>query len=206
MTKEFGWIQVLSGISFTLPQNQSIGILGRNGAGKSTLMRILSGMDIPDSGTVDIGNARLSWPLGANAGLHGSLTGRENIKFICRIYDEDFDLVFNKVEEFAELKEYMHMPIKTYSSGMKSRLAFGISMAINFDTYLIDEGFSAGDARFRAKTKVIFAEKRKTANIIVVSHNPNIIRDYCDIAGILENGKLTIVNDLNEAIKIYQSL
>lgn len=206
MTRQYGWVNVLHNINFELPQNKSLGILGRNGAGKSTLVRLISGLDVPDSGLIDTGKAKLSWPLGAAVGVHGSLTGRENIKFVCRIYKEDFNRVFDYVEDFAELGDYMNMPVNTYSGGMKSRLAFGVSMAIDFDTYLIDEGFSAGDARFRVKTKNIFDEKRKKSNIIIVSHNPSTILNFSDSAAILEKGKLTMMSDVQEAIKIYSKL
>lgn len=206
MTKHHGWKQVLDNVTAEIPQNKSIGILGRNGAGKSTLMRLICGLDVPDKGRIDTGNARLSWPLGGQVGMHGSLTGRENIQFVCRIYNRKFQPVFDYVQDFAELGDYMDIAVKTYSSGMKSRLAFGISMALDFDTYLIDEGFSAGDARFRAKTEIIFTEKRKKANIIIVSHNPKTITQFCDSAAILDNGRLILINDLEEAIRIYSAL
>ena len=137
---------VLDNIDFEFPCDKNIGILGKNGAGKSTLMRLLSGQEMPDEGLVEIGNVRLSWPLGAGGGIHGTLTGRENIMFLCKLYDYPFETAFKFVENFAELGDYMYVPVKNYSAGMKSRLGFGVSMILDFDTYLIDEGFSAGDA------------------------------------------------------------
>ncbi len=206
MTLRHGWKQVLRDISIELPENKNLGILGHNGAGKSTLMRILSGLDMPDKGNIDTGGRRLSWPLGTPAGVHGSLTGRENIKFICRIYKKDIEQITAFVEDFAELGDYLTMPVNTYSSGMKSRLGFGISMAIDFDTYLIDEGFSTGDARFQKKTEAIFAEKKGRANMIVVSHSAGTIQRFCNAAAILKDGKLEMFDDMNLALKTYNNL
>ena len=183
MTLRHGWKQVLSDINIELPGDKNLGILGVNGAGKSTLLNLLSGYDIPDKGTIDTNGRSISWPLGGVAGAHGSLTGRENIKFICRLYNKDIEEVTEFVQNFAELGDYLYMPVKTYSSGMKSRLGFGISMAIDFDTYLIDEGFSAGDARFHQKTDKIFKEKSKNSNMIVVSHSASTVKKFCNMAG-----------------------
>lgn len=206
MTSKIGVKIVLDDITLEIPSDKSVGILGRNGAGKSTLMNLLSGTDMPDNGTIEIGNTKLSWPIGSSSGVHGSMTGRENIRFLCTLYDYPFQKAFEFVEDFAELGDYMYMPVKSYSGGMKSRLGFGISMIINFDTYLIDEGFSAGDARFRAKTQTMFDEKRKNSNLIVVSHNPTTIKRLCDWGAILSKGKLTLIEDIDEAIKVYNAL
>lgn len=206
MTVRHGWKQVLHDINIELPQDKNLGILGVNGAGKSTLLNLLSGLDLPDKGTIETGGTLLSWPLGGIAGVHGSLTGKENIKFICRIYDRDIKEVTKFVQDFADLGDYLYMPVRTYSSGMKSRLGFGISMAIKFDTYLIDEGFSAGDARFHKKTEEIFAERSKDTNMIVVSHSASTVKRFCNCAGILQKGKLTLYDDVDEAIKIYGNL
>lgn len=201
-----GTKHVLKNINLTIPDDKSVGILGRNGAGKSTLMRILSGTETPDAGRITIGNTKLSWPLGTDAGVHGSMTGRDNIRFLCMLYDYPFQKAFDFVEDFAELGDYMYVPVKNYSAGMKSRLGFGISMILDFDTYLIDEGFSAGDASFRKKTQSLFDEKRKGSNLIVVSHNPTTIKRLCDWGAILSNGELKLVEDIDEAIKIYSEL
>lgn len=204
----FGWKRIFSGLSFNLRDDESLGILGRNGAGKSTLMRILAGLEKPDRGKVEAKNIRVSWPLGAATGVHGSLTGRDNVKFVCRLYDEDYKEKLAFIEDFAELGTYMDMPVKTYSVGMKQRLTFGISMAFDFDTYLIDEGFGGGDARFKNKVTDIFdkkIEKNKT-NMIVVSHNENNIRRFCNKAAVLNDGELIIYEDMEEAISIYQNL
>lgn len=206
MTLRHGWKQVLRDINIELPRDRNLGILGHNGAGKSTLLNLLSGIDLPDKGKIETNGLRLSWPLGGIAGVHGSLTGRENIKFICRIYNKDIEEVTRFVEDFADLGDYLYMPVRTYSSGMKGRLGFGISMAIDFDTYLIDEGFAAGDARFHQKTEQIFAEKSKNTNMIVVSHSAATVKRFCNAAGILKNGQLTIYDDIDEAIKVYDNL
>lgn len=200
------WSQVLNNVQLTIPNDMNLGILGRNGAGKSTLLRILSGLEAPDSGRVITNGRRMSWPLGTPAGVHGSLTGRENIRFIARVFNRDFDEMYAFIAEFAELAHYMDMPVKTYSSGMKSRLTFGISMAIEFDTYLIDEGFAAGDATFRAKTQAMFADRSATANVIVVSHNPRTIKRMCNTVAVLHNGAIQLYTDVDEGIGVYQTL
>lgn len=206
VSPKIGIKKVLDDVSLEIPPHKSIGILGRNGAGKSTFMRLLSGTETPDVGRISMGKTRLSWPLGTAAGVHGSMTGRENIRFLCMLYDYPFQKAFDFVEDFAELGDYMYVAVKNYSAGMKSRLGFGISMILDFDTYLIDEGFSAGDASFRKKSQAMFDEKRKNANLIVVSHNPKTIQRLCDWGVVLAKGKMTLYEDLDEAIKIYSDL
>ena len=158
---------VLDRISRDFPPGVNVGILGRNGAGKSTLLRIIGGSELPDSGTV-LRGARLSWPIGFSGGFNHKISGRENLHFICRLYKEDYRRVADFVEAFAELGEYLDMPVFTYSSGMKAKLAFGVSMAFNFEYYLIDEVMSVGDSVFRKKSEAFFAERRKNATLIVV--------------------------------------
>jgi capsular polysaccharide transport system ATP-binding protein len=206
LSPKIGRRVILDNVDFEFPRDKNVGILGKNGAGKSTLMRLLSGQEMPDDGIIEIGNIRLSWPLGAGGGIHGTLTGRENIMFLCKLYDYPFEIAFKFVEDFAELGDYMYAPVKTYSAGMKSRIGFGISMIFDFDTYLIDEGFSAGDARFREKTKLIFEEKSKNSNLIVVSHNPSTIKRLCSCAAVLSNGKLELYTDIDKAIEVYSTL
>ena len=200
-----GWRNVLNGLSFEIPTDYSLGVLGRNGTGKSTLMGIISRVIYPDQGDVRYGGLRVSWPIGGG-GLQGSLTAKDNIRFICRVMAYDYQQVVEYVDDFAELGPYMDMPVKTYSSGMKSRLTFGICMALNFDTYLVDEGFNAGDARFTKKMQDVFSEKRKSANMICVSHNPKILRSFCDKAAILKDGQLIMYEDMDAAIKDYKKL
>jgi len=206
-TKLYGWTRVLKGIDVKIPRDKSLGILGRNGAGKSTLIRLIAGLDVPDSGSINTNGLRLSWPLGGGSGgIHGSLTGRENLRFICRLYNKDIKEKLAFVEDFAELGHYIDMPVKTYSSGMKSRLGFGISMAMQFDTYLVDEGFNAGDYRFIKKTEQVFKMRKSRANMIVVSHNPTIMKQYCDYAAVLLDGRLEIFDSVNQALQLYYRL
>lgn len=195
---------VLDGISISLPRDRNIGILGRNGAGKSTLLRMISGAELPTRGEVRR-HASVSWVLGFSGGFHGSLTGRENLRFICRIYDADIVKATAFVEEFSELGEYMEMPVNTYSSGMKAKLAFGLSMAINFEYYLIDEVTAVGDSRFQKKCKDEFDRRKQLSSLLVVSHNPATIRSHCDVAAVLEHGRLTFFEDVEQAIVHYES-
>lgn len=201
----YGRHHVLKGINLEVPGDVSMGILGRNGAGKSTLLRILSGLDVPDSGRVDDGGIRISWPIG-RGGVQSSLTGVDNIRFICRVYGMDIPSTIAFVQDFSELGKFLAMPVHTYSSGMRARLAFAISMAADYDCYLVDEGFNAGDARFTQRMSALFDERRQHANMIVVSHNPSIIRRFCERAAVLEAGKLTVYDSINDAIEVYKNL
>ena len=196
---------VLDDISYTFREGVSMGILGLNGAGKSTLMNIISGGIVPDEGYVKR-TSRVSWPIGFTGGFHGSLTGRENMRFTCRIYGADIKKVTDFVEAFSELGPYMDMPIRTYSSGMRSKLAFGLSMAIGFDFYLIDEGYAVGDASFRAKSERLFQERRASSTLIVVAHSTSVIRKNCDNAAILKDGRLHFFDTLDEALSCYEEL
>ena len=196
---------VLDDISYTFKDGENMGILGLNGTGKSTLMRIICGTEAPDSGTVTR-TGRVSWPIGFAGGFHASLTGRDNMRFTCRIYGADLAKVTAFVEDFAEIGPYMDMPIRTYSSGMKSKLAFGLSMAIGFDFYLIDEGYAVGDASFRKKSEKIFQERKANATCLVVAHGTSTIKANCDNAMILNNGKLHSFSDLNAALASYRNL
>ena len=193
-----GWTTVLDDINFTLERGQKLGILGRNGAGKSTLVRLMSGAEPPTSGSI-VRNMSISWPLAFSGGFQGSLTGIDNLKFICRVYGADYRYVLDFVEDFAELGKYMYEPIKTYSSGMRARLAFGLTMAIEFDCYLIDEVMAVGDAKFKEKCQVELFEKRKDRAMILVSHSASTVRKICDSAGVLEAGKLLQYSSIDEA-------
>lgn len=200
-----GWNHVLKGINLNIPKDQNLGILGRNGAGKSTLMSILSNIETADKGKINRNGLKLSWPIG-KGGMQGSLTGADNVKFVCRITGTEIKPALDFVKDFSELAEYIDMPVKSYSSGMKSRLAFAMSMAVKFDTYLVDEGFNTGDARFTEKMLQVFSERKTSANMICVSHNPAIIKKFCNAAGILHQGQFTLYNNIDEAIEIYKIL
>ena len=196
---------VLHDVSITFRPGVNMGILGLNGQGKSTLIRIISGAERPDSGTVTR-QGRVSWPIGFTGGFNGSLTGRENLRFTSRIYGADIREVTDFVEAFSELGPYMDMPVKTYSSGMRSKLAFGLSMAIGFDFYLIDEAYSVGDASFRAKAEKLFEARKADATLVVVSHSVATIRKNCDRAAVLHNGLLSEYETLGDALRVYTGI
>lgn len=196
---------VLKDINLTVHQGEKIGILGRNGAGKSTLVRILGGAERPSSGRI-IKDMNISWPLAFSGAFQGSLTGADNVRFVCRIYDVDYHDALAFVESFAELGKYLYEPVKVYSSGMRAKLAFAISMAIDFDCYLIDEVTSVGDATFKRKCQEELFEKRAHKALVMVSHELHNIKEHCDKAAILKAGELTVYEDMDEAFEIYKNL
>lgn len=190
---------VARGINARFPSGKAVGLLGRNGAGKSTLLQMISGNIAPDGGEI-LTDGEISFPVGFAGTFHRDLTGAQNIRFIARIYGVDTEELLDFVADFAELGDHFHMPVRSYSSGMRSRLAFGISMGIRFDTYLVDEVTSVGDASFRAKSAMIFKDRMATSSAIVVTHSIAEIRNLCDYGAVLENGELTFYDDLEEAI------
>ncbi|EHH7639179.1 TPA: ABC transporter ATP-binding protein [Escherichia coli] len=196
---------VFKDLNIEIPSGKSVAFIGRNGAGKSTLLRMIGGIDRPDSGKI-ITNKTISWPVGLAGGFQGSLTGRENVKFVARLYakQEELKEKIEFVEEFAELGKYFDMPIKTYSSGMRSRLGFGLSMAFKFDYYIVDEVTAVGDARFKEKCAQLFKERHKESSFLMVSHSLNILHDFCDAALYLgKNNQIWYFNSINDAIKNY---
>lgn len=197
-----GWTTVLSDVNLTLERGQKMGVLGRNGAGKSTLIRLMSGAEPPSSGKI-IRNMSISWPLAFSGGFQGSLTGIDNLKFICRVYGAEYQRVRDYVEDFAELGKYMYEPLKSYSSGMRARLAFGLSMAIEFDCYLIDEVMAVGDQRFKERCQIELFEKRKDRAMIFVSHSVNSVRKICNTACLLEKSSLSFFESVEEAFESY---
>lgn len=181
------------------PAGVSVGLLGRNGAGKSTLLRMIAGTEEPDSGRIMI-NGSISWPVGIAGSFHPDLSGAQNTRFIARVYGVDTDDLTAFVEDFAELGMHFHQAVRTYSAGMRARLGFGITMGIRFDTYLVDEVTSVGDAAFRRKSEAVFQDRMSKSGAIVVTHAPEMLRRMCQAGVVLENGRLTYYEDVHEAI------
>lgn len=198
-----GPVRVLDDVDLVVGPGEHVGILGRNGAGKSTLIRMISGAEMPTAGTIERGMS-VSWPLAFGGAFQGSLTGFDNLRFICRVYGVDPAHKEGFVEDFSELGVYLREPVKTYSSGMRARLAFAISMVIEFDCFLIDEIIAVGDARFHEKCRVELFEKRATSAKIIVSHDSGYIRDHCSRAAVLSGGKLHHYATLDESFAFYE--
>lgn len=193
---------VLDNIYFQVSPGEKVGILGRNGAGKSTLIRLISGVELPDGGRIHRG-MRISWPLAFSGGFQGSLTGLDNIRFICRVYDADIKTAIAYVEDFSELGVYLREPVKKYSTGMRARLAFGISMAIEFDCYLIDEVMAVGDSRFRKRCQQELFGKRGDRAMILVSHASEQMKTYCRTFYVLNEGHIHKFDDIESANDFY---
>lgn len=209
LTKSF-WVRgtrhvVIDDLNAELPSGKSLALLGRNGAGKSTLLRLIAGTLNADSGRI-VSTGTISWPVGFGGSFHAQLTGAQNVRFIARIYGVDTDSLIAFVEDFAEIGKHFHMPVQSYSSGMKSRLAFGCSMGIKFDTYLVDEVTAVGDAAFKKKSQKVFLDRVRTSSAILVSHNMEQVRNFCDAGIVLNDGELSYFDDLDEAIARHQSL
>jgi len=200
-----GSIRVINRVALTVESHEKVGILGRNGAGKSTLIRIISGAEEPDEGKVHR-TMSVSWPLAFTGAFQTALTGIDNLKFICRIYGKDFRDQLEFVEEFSELGVYLKEPVRNYSSGMAMRLAFAISMVIEFDCFLIDEVMAVGDARFHAKCHRELFEKRADRSLIIVSHDAGYIREHCTRACVLHEGHLESFETMDAAYRAYDRL
>lgn len=199
-----GQSTVLDHINLQIAPGEKVGILGRNGAGKSTLIRLISGAELPTSGSITR-SMSVSWPLAFGGAFQGSLTGLDNLRFICRVYGASTEDKIPFVQEFSELGKYLREPVKTYSAGMRARLAFAISMVVEFDCFLIDEIIAVGDARFHEKCQFELFEKRKDRAMILVSHDPGFIREHCQHASVLVKGKLTSFDDIEEAFVYYNA-
>jgi capsular polysaccharide transport system ATP-binding protein len=197
--------QVLRGIDLTVERGDHVGFLGRNGAGKTTLIKLIAGVELPTSGRIRREKS-VSWPLGFGGGFQGSLTGYDNARFISRIYGLEYRQIRDFVEDFSELGTQLKMPVKTYSSGMRARLAFALSLAIEFDCYLIDEVIMVGDQNFLKKCHHELFEKRRDRGLIFASHSAELIREFCDRALVIEQGHATIYPDVNEALDVYAAL
>jgi len=200
----FGGDWVLKSVDFTIPQGTSVGIIGRNGAGKSTLLRLIGGMDAPDKGRINR-HCRVSWPIGLNGGFQGSMTGRQNVKFVARIHggNDRIPELIERVQDFAEIGKAFDQPVKTYSAGMRSRLAFGLSLAFDFDVYLSDEATAVGDVLFKKKATKAFRDRVGQASIIMVSHQEGMLKDLCQAGVLLEQGTAIWFDDIHDAIKQY---
>lgn len=199
---DIGRKQVLWETRLTIPTDKRVGVLGRNGAGKTTLLNMIAGVDRPSTGLI-VRETRMSWPLGYAGGFHPDLTARENIGFVARLYNVDYEETFRRTEEFAEIGAYVDMPVRTYSAGMKSRLAFGLSLAIEFDCYLIDEVIGAGDRFFRQKSRRIFLEQSKKSGMLLVSHDEATVREYCELGMVMYEGYLVPFDNIDDAIDFY---
>ncbi|MCB1402936.1 MAG: ABC transporter ATP-binding protein [Rhodobacteraceae bacterium] len=194
---------VLDDLTLTLPPGTKLGVLGRNGAGKSTLLSMIGGTTRPNRGEIRR-HASISWPLGFGGTFHADLTGAQNVRFVARIYGRDTDELVEYVESFAELGEFMDMPLRSYSSGMKARLAFGMSMGIAFDWYLVDEITAVGDAAFKRKSLSFFKNRLRNAGLLMVSHSVTTIRAYCTSGLVLEKGRATYYDNIQAAIAAHE--
>ncbi len=190
-------------LNIIFPTGESVGLLGRNGAGKSSLLGMISGQIAPDSGKI-VSSGTISWPVGFAGSFHNEMTGAQNAKFVARIYGADTDSVVDFVRDFAALGQHFHLPLRSYSAGMRSRLAFGVSMALPFDTYLIDEVTATGDAAFTARSSMVLGERLKAASAIIVSHSMQMIRNMCTSGAVLEDGRLFYYARVEKAIEHHE--
>ena len=197
--------QVFANLNFTIERGDSLGICGANGAGKSTLMRLIAGVEMPTSGRITR-TLNTSWPIGYGSCFQSSLTGADNTRFIARIYGQREDEVLAYVEDFAQLGPYLHQPVHTYSAGMGARLAFGISLAIHFDCYLVDEVTGAGDERFRIRCEEELLQRRDNATLIMISHDPGTLRQYCRRGAVVYGGTIVFYDTIEEASAVHHRL
>ena len=197
--------RVLSEVSFTLPADRNIAVVGRNGAGKTTLMRLIAGTLTPDSGRIHR-HARVSWPMGFSGAFHPALTGAQNTRFVARIYGRDSGALEAFVQDFAELGASYRLPVGTYSSGMKARLAFALSIGVDFDLYLVDEVIGVGDTAFRRKCARAFRQRMDRARVLMISHNPATLREFCDSGLLVEDEALYFFNSVNGALDAYEAV
>jgi capsular polysaccharide transport system ATP-binding protein len=199
-----GWHWVLRGIDLEIPKNCNVGLIGINGAGKSTLLRLIGGIDQPDRGEI-LRDCRVSWPLALSGGFQRTLSGRQNAKFVCRIQgmEENLDDRLQFVQKFSELGEYFDEPVNTYSNGMRARLAFALSLAFDFDVYLVDEITAVGDAIFRQKTRKSFRKLANRAGLIMTAHNNATLKDFCEAGIWLDKGQAHWFDSIDDALQAY---
>lgn len=209
VTKDYhtpiGVRRVLKGISFSVSEGEKVAVLGRNGSGKSTLMKIIGGVEAPTTGRVQT-DLFMSWPIAFSGGMSLAMSGVDNIRFIARLYNVPIEDAVAKVDDFAELGRLLYVPVQTYSSGMRMRLAFGLTLMVDFECYLIDEVIAVGDSRFQRKCHVEMFEKRAHRAMLLVSHQTGLIRDFCNKAVIIKGGRARAFEDLDLALKIYETL
>ena len=194
---------VIDNLDLTIPTGRAVALLGRNGAGKSTLLEMIAGTQRPDSGTIQ-SDGTISWSVGLGSSFHRELTGAQNVRFIARVYGVDTDELVRFVGNFAELGKHFHMPVRSYSQGMRARLGFGTSMGIHFDTYLVDEVTAVGDAAFKQKSRAVFRDRMQTSGAIMVSHSMQQVRNFCDAGLVLENGRAHYFDNLEDAIAHHE--
>jgi len=200
---------ILKNCNTIIPGSKNIGILGRNGAGKSTLLRMLGGIETPNKGKIIFPNKTFSWPMALSGGFQPSLSGKDNVKFVARIYgfrEEELEELINEIKEFSELGKFFYEPVRSYSSGMRAKLAFALSTAIKFDYYLIDETLSVGDKNFRNKCKLKIDEIQNNSKVLIVSHDLAILKEMSEIVLMVQDHKIKIYEDIDEAINIYNNL
>ena len=197
--------KILKGVDFAINPSDRIGLLGRNGAGKSTLIRLIGGVEMPTAGKI-MREMSCSWPLGFSGGFQGSLTGYDNARFIARIYDKPYSEMRDFIEDFTELGSHLRLPVKQYSSGMRARLAFGLSLAIEFECYLIDEVIMVGDKNFRDKCQAAFFDERADRALLLASHSLSTVKQYCNRAVVLHDGVAPLYENVEEAVAVYEDL
>ncbi|WP_165190198.1 ABC transporter ATP-binding protein [Caulobacter soli] len=195
--------QVLHDVSFTVRPGDALGVCGANGAGKSTLLRLIAGVEHPSSGRVRR-EMSVSWPLGYSSCFQSSLTGADNARFIARIYRRPIDDLLAFVDDFAQLGRYFHQPVKTYSAGMAARLAFAVSLAIDFDCYLVDEITGVGDERFRDRCQQALTSRRAAGTLVMVSHNADTLRSHCSRGAVIQDGQVRLYDSIDEAIEVHR--
>ncbi len=194
---------VLENVTLTFPPGRAVALLGRNGAGKSTLLKMISGTLAPTAGRIDV-TGSISWPVGFMGSFHPDLTGAQNTRFVARVYGVDSDELCDFASDFAQLGRQFHLPFRTYSTGMRSRLAFGVSMGIAFDTYLVDEVTAAGDASFKERSSALFRQRMASAGAVMVSHSMGQVRELCNAACVLDRGDIQWFEDVEEAIAYHE--
>lgn len=197
--------RVLTDISLEIAPGEKVALLGRNGAGKSTLIRLVAGIEVPTAGTIER-EMSVSWPVGLNGGIGGSMTGNDNIRMICRLYNKPFPLIREYVEDFAQLGKYLSEPVRAYSAGMRARLNFAVSLAVDFDCYLIDEIIAVGDQRFQQRSYDELFVRRADRSLVLASHSPELVRAYCSRALVLHRGRGKVFEDIELALAIYNDL